>query len=272
MKIKRKIIKIDEEKCDGCGQCVIGCAEGALEIVDGKAKVISDNLCDGLGACIGECPQGALEMVERQAEAFDEAAVEAHLAKQPAADPAAEPVGETLPCGCPSSQLRTFVPPSACQTANQPAALPRADSALGLANRQVGAATKGGAASHLGHWPVQIRLIPPTAPFLKGADLLVVADCVPVAFPTLHRDFLEGKVVMLGCPKFDEAQAYIEKFSDIFKNAGIRSVTTLVMEVPCCSGLPAMVKKGIDKAGVALSVSEVIISTRGQIVEQRKVA
>ncbi|MEJ2638571.1 MAG: 4Fe-4S binding protein [Desulfosarcinaceae bacterium] len=270
MKIKRKIIQIDEEKCDGCGQCVIGCAEGALEIVDGKVKVISDNLCDGLGACIGECPQGALEIVEREAEEFDEAAVEAHLTdQQPAGD------SEALPCGCPSAHIKTFVPQSACQSANQPKAIGGAGSAPGSAasttNRQVGAATEAGA-SALGHWPVQVRLIPPTAPFLKGADLLVVADCVPVAFPTLHRDFLQGKAVMVGCPKFDDAREYIQKFSDIFKNAGIKSVTIVVMEVPCCSALPTMVKKGIANAGVELPVSEVVISTRGQILEQRKVA
>lgn len=260
MKIKRKIIEIDEEQCDGCGQCVIGCAEGALEIVDGKAKVISDNLCDGLGACIGECPQGALEIVEREAEAFDEDAVEAHLASQPALV-TTEPAGEVLPCGCPSAQIKTFVP----QTANQPTAFDGVGSAPG-------AATSGSAASTLGHWPVQVRLIPTTAPFLKGADLLVVADCVPVAFPTLHRDFLQGKAVMVGCPKFDDAQEYIQKFSDIFKNAGIKSVTVVVMEVPCCSGLPTIVKNGIANAGVDLAVSEVVIGTGGQILERRKVA
>jgi Pyruvate/2-oxoacid:ferredoxin oxidoreductase delta subunit len=270
MKIKRKIIEIDEERCDGCGQCVIGCAEGALEIVDGKAKVISDNLCDGLGACIGECPQEALTIVEREAEEFDEVAVEAHLSNQQPVEPTGN--SDTMPCGCPSAILQTFVPQSACQKANEPREISAFGSEVGLADRQVGAASEAGAASALGHWPVQVRLIPPTAPFLKGADLLVVADCVPVAFPTLHRDFLEGRAVMVGCPKFDDAQEYIDKFSDIFKHAGIKSVTVVVMEVPCCSGLPMMVKKGIADAGVNLALSEVVISTRGQILEERKVA
>jgi Pyruvate/2-oxoacid:ferredoxin oxidoreductase delta subunit len=249
MQLKRKIIQIDEEKCDGCGNCAISCAEGALVIVDGKAKVISDNLCDGLGACIGECPRDALHIIEREADAFDEAAVEAHLATQEQESP--PKVEKSMPCGCPSTMIQTFSP---CSRANRPV-------------RQ--AATE---SSALSHWPVQIRLIPPNAPFLKGADLLVVADCVPVAFPSLHRDFLDGKAVMIGCPKFDNADEYIDKFAAIFKTAGIKSVATVIMEVPCCSGLPMMVKKGMDKAGVQIPSTQVVVSTRGEILEERKVA
>lgn len=247
MKIKRKIIEIDEEKCDGCGNCVISCAEGALAIVDGKAKVISDNLCDGLGACLGECPQDALKIIEREAEAFDEEAVEAHLAGQQSAGEKQE----SMPCGCPSTQIQSFSP---CSTANQPVR------------------RSAGGSSALSHWPVQIRLIPPDAPFLKGADLLVVADCVPVAFPSLHQTFLQGKTVMIGCPKFDDAEAYIDKFAAIFQTAGIKSITTVVMEVPCCSGLPMMVKKGLQKAGRQIPSTQVVVSTRGEILEERKVA
>jgi NAD-dependent dihydropyrimidine dehydrogenase PreA subunit len=243
MKVTRKIIEIDEEKCDGCGNCVISCAEGALKIIDGKARVISDNLCDGLGACIGECPQDALEIVEREADEFDEDAVEKHLENQ-------NSTGETRPCGCPSSQIQSFAPAAGCREANKPKSFEKAESALT-------------------HWPVQIRLIPPTAPFLKGADLLVVADCVPVAFPSLHRDFMEGKAVMVGCPKFDDAQEYIDKFAQIFETADIKSVTTVVMEVPCCSGLPTIVLKGMQKAGVQVPAGEVTISTRGEILEER---
>ncbi len=250
MKIRRKIVEIDEEKCDGCGQCVIGCAEGALTIVDGKVKVISDSLCDGLGACIGECPQGALQIVERQADAFDEEAVEAHLSARKA--PEKTPAEAALPCGCPSAQLQSFSP---CGTANQP----------------VTHAT-GSPSSALSHWPVQIRLIPPQAPFLKGADLLVVADCVPVAFPGLHQDFMQGKAVMIGCPKFDDAQEYIDKFAAIFKTAGIKSLTTVVMEVPCCSGLPVIVRKGLEKSGSHIPLTQVVVSTRGRVIGERKVA
>ena len=247
MKIKRKIIEIDEERCDGCGQCALACAEGALAIIDGKAKVLSDNLCDGLGACIGECPQDALKIIEREADEFDETAVEEHLAKgEVAAQP--EPA---LACGCPSTHIQTFTP---CQQANQPA-------------QQVPEQ-----ASALTHWPVQIRLIPPTAPFLKGADLLVVADCVPVAFPTLHSTFLKDKVVMLGCPKFDDAQEYIDKFDQIFKSAGIKSITTVVMEVPCCAGLPRIVNQGLKQAGKSIPHHQVKVSTRGKIIENRQAA
>ncbi len=244
MKVKRKIIQIDEEKCDGCGQCVISCAEGALAIIDGKAKVISDNLCDGLGACIGECPQGALEIIEREAEEFDEEAVEKHLSSSKVPEEK-----ETLACGCPSTVIQEFAPQGSCQAANRPTEFVDQHSALE-------------------HWPVQIKLVPPTAPFLKEADLLVVADCVPVAFPTLHRDFLKGKAVMMGCPKFDDVAEYVEKFAQIFATAGIRKVTVVVMEVPCCSGLPMIVKKGMEKAGVNPPLEKLVISTRGKIINQ----
>ena len=248
MKLNRKIIEIDEERCNGCGQCVIGCAEGALAIVDGKAKVISDNLCDGLGACIGECPEDALQIIEREADAFDEEAVEVHLDAQKSK---AEPQGKAMPCGCPSTQIQSFTPCPSAQIKAQPST---------------------GEASALSHWPVQIKLVPPQAPFLKGADLLVVADCVPVAFPSLHQELLQGKAIMIGCPKFDDAQEYIEKFAAIFNTSGINSITTVVMEVPCCSGLPMMVQKGREKSGSQLPINQMVVSTRGQIIDKRQVA
>ena len=250
MKVTRKIIQIDEERCDGCGNCVISCAVGALKIIDGKAKVISDNLCDGLGACIGECPQDALHIIEREAEEFDEVAVEKHLESH---KPEFQE-SSTMPCGCPSTQIQSLAPAGGCQESNIPRTQARG---------------RGSTPSALTHWPVQIRLIPPTAPFLKNADLLVVADCVPVAFPTLHQDFLDGKAVMVGCPKFDDAQEYIDKFAEIFKTANVNSVTTVVMEVPCCSGMPTIVKRGMEKAGVAVPSRQVTISTRGEILDQR---
>ena len=248
MKTLRKIIEIDEELCDGCGQCVPGCAEGSLQIINGKAKMVSDNLCDGLGACIGECPNGALKIVEREAEEFDEKAVKKYLEEEKeAAEQKQQPV---LACGCPSTNIQTFAPISSCLEANIPAGFEDSESALS-------------------HWPIQIRLVPATAPFLKGADLLVLADCCGIAIPTLHKDLIKGRVVMIGCPKFDDVQEYIEKFADIFKTADIKSVLSVIMEVPCCSGLPMIVKKGMKAAGKNIPIKELVISTRGKILEQK---
>ena len=249
MKVTRKIIEIDDKLCDGCGQCVPSCAKGSLAIIDGKARVVSDNLCDGLGACLGECPNDALSIVEREAEEFDEEAVEKYLAAKKKSEPIEE---KPVFSGCPSARIQNFAPTTPCQEANQPTTIETKE------------------ASALTHWPVQIHLVPPTAPFLKGADLLVLADCVPVAFPSLHRDFLKGKAVTMGCPKLDDAQSYIEKFAQIFQVADIKSITAVVMEVPCCQGLPVIVKKGLELSGKNIPMEEVIISTRGQILNRAK--
>ena len=254
MKVIRKIIQIDEELCNGCGNCVPSCAEGALEIVDGKARVIADFYCDGLGACLGECPTGALTIAEREADEFDEHAVEKLLSEKKKEEPSARTVLPMAAGGCPSSRMMQSFGPTADST-----------------GPGVPAATGAPAESALSHWPVQIMLVPPTAPFLKGADLLVLADCVPVAFPTLHRDFLKGKAVMMGCPKFDNTQAYIEKFAQIARHSGIRSITTVVMEVPCCAALPVIVQKGLKLAGATIPMEEVVISVRGKILERRQV-
>lgn len=248
MKVTRKIIEIDEELCDGCGQCVPSCAEGALEIIDGKAKIVADMYCDGLGACLGECPNGALKVIEREADEFDEDAVEAYLEEKEKNKP--EEKEKTMECGCPSSQIQDFKSGTACQEGNRPENFKEVDSALS-------------------HWPVQIKLVPPSAPFLKGADLLVASDCVPVAFPSLHRDFLKGKSVMIGCPKFDDVQEYIDKFAEVFSVADIKSITTVVMEVPCCSGLPMIVKKALEKSGKDIPMKEIEVSVRGKILEQK---
>ncbi len=248
MKVKRKIIEIDEELCDGCGNCVPSCAEGAIQIINGKAKVVKDQFCDGLGACIGECPQGALHIVERVTDEFDEKAVEEYLKELEQKEKEDKNSTESLACGCPSTELKTFaMADSTCESANIPSKLSDAESALG-------------------HWPVQIRLIPPHASFLKNADLLVTADCVPVAYPSFHSDFLKGKIVMLGCPKFDDINDYVERFTEIFKTAGIKSITALIMEVPCCSGLPGILKKAMDEAGVNIPLKHIVISSRGKVL------
>jgi len=246
MKVMRIIREIDEELCDGCGQCVPACAEGAIEVIDGKARLVAEKYCDGLGACLGECPTGALRVIEREAEDFDEQAVEEYLKEKEQAEKVAE---EFAAPACPSARLQTFAPVSACDEANIPT-------------------SQGSASSALSHWPVQIHLVPPTAPFLKDAELLIVADCVPIAYPTLHQDFIKGKVVLVGCPKFDDIPQYIQKFADIFKSANIKSITALIMEVPCCSGLPMIVKKAMEMAGKEIPVEQVVISTRGQVLKK----
>lgn len=251
MKAKRKIIQIDEELCDGCGQCVLSCAEGAIQVINGKAKLVSEIYCDGLGACLGECPQGALTITEREAPEFDPEAVEHYLKEKEEREKASKAATGSMPCGCPSTQIRMFE--ASCKQANEPV-------------------SQEGTASALSHWPVQIRLVPPNAPFLKGADLVVAADCTPVAYPNFHRDFVQGKVVMLGCPKFDDAKGYVDKFTEIFKESGIRSITVLDMEVPCCSALPAIVKKALEAAQKQIPVEEVTIGVRGNILRRKKLA
>jgi NAD-dependent dihydropyrimidine dehydrogenase PreA subunit len=253
MKVKRKIIQIEEELCDGCGQCVPSCAEGTLAIVDGKAKVVSDNLCDGLGACLGECPNGALHIIEREADEFDEHAVEKRLSEIKAAASEAPPA--TMACGCPSTQIMDFGKKSPCP---------------GSATLSIEKLSD----SELSHWPVKIRLVPSNAPFLNGADLLVLADCVPAAYPDLHEKLLKGRAVMMGCPKFDdvEGQGYIDKFEKICRNSGIKRITTVIMEVPCCAGLHTIVRKGLAASGKNIPLEEVVIGRRGEVISHRKVA
>ncbi|MBF0204513.1 MAG: 4Fe-4S binding protein [Desulfamplus sp.] len=292
MTVKRKIIQIDEELCDGCGNCVPSCAEGAIQIIDGKAKIVKDQYCDGLGACLGECPQNALHIIEREADEFDEKAVEAYLKMIKNKDAASE---KNMACGCSSSHIQIFSKADGhksnnCHTgstghsASSPSDSVSASSNSASSNSASSNSASSNSASSnsassnsapsnskssnsaLGHWPVQIRLIPATAPFLKGAHLLVTADCVPVAYPCFHQDFLKGKVVMIGCPKFDDIDSYVEKFASIFKTADIKSVTTLIMEVPCCSGLPMILQKAMVLSGVTVPITNVVISARGEVL------
>ena len=259
MKVTRKIIEIDEEKCDGCGNCVPACAEGAIQIIDGIAKVIADKYCDGLGACLGDCPQGALTLIEREADEFDEDAVE-ELLKQQKAE--AEAVQAPKTGGCPSAAVKTFENVGCgCESGNHTHLKPFATAK--------GPAAGPGPGSALGHWPVQIKLVPAGAPFLKGADLLVAADCVPVAYSSFHQDFLKGRAVMIGCPKFDDAEAYVDKFTDVFNESGIKSLTVVVMEVPCCSGLPVIVQKALERSGKNIPVRTVVVSARGELLGEQ---
>ena len=242
-KTTRRIVYIDKDRCNGCGQCVPSCAEGAIQLMDGKARLVSESYCDGLGACLGECPQDAIRIIEREADLFDPEAVEHHLTAQGIRHDARIPE----PAGCPSSRMQTFNRPE--QMKGEAEA--REDSQ-----------------SELSHWPVQIRLVPPTAPFLQGAHLLVAADCTPIAYGNFHRDFLKDRVVLIGCPKFDDARSYVEKFTDIFKTADIKSVTVVLMEVPCCQGLLMIVKKALELAGMEIPLDQITISTKGEIVKR----
>ena len=234
----RKIIRIDEEKCDGCGACVPACAEGALQIIDGKAKLVSETYCDGLGACLGECPQGAITIEERAAEEFDEEAVKFHLEEEKC-------IMEALPCGCSSATVTQF------ERQEAPGVAP-----IQTTNQQ----------SMLGHWPVQLTLVPPTAPFLQGVDLVLVADCVPFAYAGFHQDFIKDHAVLVACPKLDDFQAHLKKLTDILSHSSVKSLTVVYVEVPCCAGLTFMVKQAMQLAGKDIPIKEVTISIKGDLI------
>lgn len=233
----RKIVKIDEEKCNGCGLCIPNCAEGALQIIDGKAKLIGDKFCDGLGACLGHCPQDAIIVTEREAEAFDEKAVEVLLSKKPGPKP------QPAITGCPSSRAMHFK----------------------VAEPKVEAGSHQPSVSMLSQWPVQLKLVPVNAPYFEDADLLIAADCVPFAYPNFHHDFLKGKAVVVGCPKLDDIQFYTKKLTEIFKTNSIRSITVPFMEVPCCFGLVRAVEEALKASGKDIPLKKVKIGIRGDI-------
>ncbi len=217
----RNVIRIDEERCDGCGICANACVEGAIAIVNGKARLVSDTYCDGLGVCIGECPQGAITMEAREAPAFDEAAAKQHAGGKVA----------DLPCGCPGAHVQTI----AARSGDRALQSNRNEVVLQGSEAQV--QPPSAEPSALANWPVQIRLVPPSAPFLMGADLVVCADCVPFAVPDFHRRYLDGRVVLVGCPKLDDVAADQQKLTAILNLARPKSVTVLRMEVPCCGGI-----------------------------------
>ena len=232
----RKIVKIDEEKCDGCGVCVTACAEGALQIINGKAKLISENYCDGLGACLGECPRGAITIEEQEAEGFDEEAVSRHLAIEQAT--------EERPCGCPSATVTQFERQELTEVT---------PSAAGYQQ------------SMLSQWPVQLTLVPPSAPFLQGADLVLAADCVPFAYPGFHQDFLRNHSLLVACPKLDDFKAHQMKLTEILRHSEVKSLTVVHMEVPCCFGIVHMAKQAIHLSGKDIPLKEVTVGVRGDL-------
>jgi ferredoxin len=273
--MKRKIVKIDEDKCNGCGLCIPNCHEGALQMIDNKARLISDLFCDGLGNCLGHCPKGAITIEEREAEPYDEKktmednivpkgkntiiAHVKHLKEHGATEYYNEAIEylkekgidvpelteenkmkDDIPCGCPGTAMREV-------------------------NNESNASSNSEQTSALRQWPVQLNLLPPQAPFFDNSHLLVAADCVPFANPNFHSKLLNGKSLVIGCPKLDDIGAYQEKLTDIFKNNKIKSVTVAIMEVPCCSGLYSAVQAAVEASGKEIPIIKEVIGVNGEI-------
>ena len=233
---KREIVKIDEEKCDGCGVCIPACAEGALKIVEGKARLVKESYCDGLGACLAECPQGAIAIEQREAEAFNEAEVQAHLAGKPE-------LTEPLPCVCPSAVSQSWETKGTASNAETP--------------------------SLLSHWPVKLKLVSPRAPYFRHEELVVAADCGPFAYGNFHRDFLGERSLVIGCPKFDDLSFYQGKLTEILLNSGIKRIVVARMEVPCCSALVTVVHNAVAASGKEITIEERVISIQGELITSR---
>ena len=214
--MKREIITIDEEKCDGCGVCIPACAEGALQIIDGKARLVKESYCDGLGACLNECPQGAITLEKREAEPF------------------------SLPCGCPSTTEQSWDAQGDKEAIKAP--------------------------SLLSHWPVKLRLVNADAPYFRGEELVVAADCGPFAYGNFHQDFLDERAVVIGCPKFDDLEFYQEKLTEILQNSGIRKVIVVRMEVPCCSGWLTVVRNAVSSSGKEIAIEKKVIGIQGELM------
>jgi len=240
----RKIVNIDEEKCTGCGQCATACAEGAIAIIDGKAKLVSEIYCDGLGACLGECPEDAITIIERDAAEFNEEATEKHLKKLKSQKKVEHIHGHS----CPGSMMRELKRNSETSRDVPSEAIP----------------------SELTNWPVQLKLVSPSAPYFQGADLLLVADCVPFALADFHSRFLSGKPVIIGCPKLDDTDYYVEKLTEIIKRASLNSLTVVHMEVPCCSGLTYIANEAIEASGEDVPLNDVTITISGEVLENAK--
>jgi len=268
MAARRKIIRIDLDRCNGCGECLPHCPEGALRIIDGKARLVSDLFCDGLGACVGRCPRGALAVEERPAEPYDERkamenilpqgphTIRAHLehlrehgaeaelrtALAVLAERGIAPPPDPLPGACPGRRARS---------------LPEAD------DPAPGPGTSA-PSSRLRNWPVQLALVPPSAPYLRGADLLLAADCAPFAYAGFHEEFLKGRILLVGCPKLDDAAFYAEKLTALFRTNRPRSVMCVHMEVPCCFGLVQIARNAIKASGLEIPFHEVTLGVRGE--------
>jgi len=296
---KRKIIRIDEERCSGCGQCIPECPEGALQVIDGKARLVSDLFCDGLGACVGHCPEGAMTVEERPAEPYDESRVmenivkagpntiAAHLAHLKAhgasayydqalvylrkhgipvpGDRPPETDSRRLPCGCPGSEVRSLDPaPPASPAGSSPGLRPPSP----RVERGGVRTSTSRPLSALRNWPIQLALVPVTAPYLKNADLLIAADCVCAAHPGFHSELLAGRVLIIACPKLDDAEHYLEKLTEMFRQNRPKSVLVAHMTVPCCHGLTRLVRQAIADSGATVPLAEVTIGPDGRLIPE----
>ncbi|MFH1958029.1 MAG: 4Fe-4S binding protein [bacterium] len=281
-KVKRKVIKIDGEKCTGCGDCIPDCPEGALQLIDGKARLISDLFCDGLGACIGSCPVDAISVEEREAEPYDEKKVMKNIVKA-----GKNTITAHLKHLKEHNQMEYLHQAMAYLKENKPD-FPIEASAHGghgkhshdgacpgskpvswgekKEHRVSGGNPQAGIPSELRNWPVQLRLVNPQAPYLKNAELLISADCVPFTYAGFHQDFVKDKVVLVGCPKLDDLEYYVEKLTQIFKTANPLSITVARMEVPCCGGLVTGVQEAIKKSGKKIPFCEITVSIKGEIL------
>ncbi len=264
-KIKRKIIEIDEEKCNGCGLCIPACPEGALKIINGKAKLVKETFCDGLGACLGDCPEDALDVVEREVELYDAEGVVKHI-KENSPDQLekhfrhmsehedeikkiTKPEEAAVPFACPGSKMHQWAQKSEPTLADS-------------THRQK---------SELRQWPVQLHLLPPRAPFFKDADLMIIADCVAFAYANFQKDFVRDKAIAVGCPKLDDANAYLEKITQIIKTGKPRSVSVVYMEVPCCSGMVHITQQALEQSGRDIPLEKILISIRGDKIDSHKI-
>jgi ferredoxin len=249
----RKIVHIDEKKCNGCGVCIPSCAEGAIKIIDGKARLVSDKFCDGLGSCLGECPQDAISIIEREADAFDEAAAMKHLSES-----TDECQTKNAGHSCPGSKAFDMRKSESCCPGSRPEVIKDSNGSCMCTDDVV-------IKSQLKTWPVQLMLVPTDAPYFDGADLLILADCAAVAYPNLHPGLLKGKVALMGCPKLDNAEYYVEKLGDILKLNRVKSIGVVHMEVPCCFGMVKIVEKALQVSGKDIPITDIKISVNGNV-------
>jgi ferredoxin len=242
--MKRNIINIDENKCNGCGLCISGCHEGAIELVNGKAKLISDEYCDGLGDCLPQCPMSAIKIVERDAADYDQEAVD-RKKEQDSKSP-------NLPCGCPGTMEKVIKRNVNLNVKQAPT--------------KISSAAETSVVSELNQWPVQLKLVNSKAEFLNGADILIAADCCAYAYGDFHKEFIKGRVTLIGCPKLDDSDYYTQKIAEILKCNDIKSITVVRMEVPCCAGIVSSVKGAMLSAGIIVPYKEVTIGINGTII------